>query len=179
MVKKKTAAVVAVLVVAKSVQNVKNWIFFSFSLSFIFVPLQAIIMAPPNHLQSPAQCSLTWWTRFCLTRSLTRRFSANAPRLSAKWIERTAQLLRKRRRMRGHPLSMGSQVRLGMCAFNKIEWVNIGSENVWRCRIVMYCIFGLVYIIWKRIKKSILYKWVQMQLSRVERLEINLQRHCQ
>jgi len=38
----------------------------------------------------------------------------------------------------------------------------------------MYCIFS----IWKRIRKSILYKWVQMQLSRVERLEMNLQRHC-
>lgn len=62
---------------------------------------QATTMGPLNPRQSPAPCSQTWWTRFCLMRNLTRRSSENAQPLSARWTEKTAPHQRRKRKKRG------------------------------------------------------------------------------
>lgn len=72
-----------------------------FVVSVFLSSFQATTTGPRSPRQSPAPCSQTWWTRFCSTRSLTRRSSANAQPRSARWTERTVPPRRRRTRRKG------------------------------------------------------------------------------
>lgn len=80
-------------------------------ISVVPFSLQVTITGPLSPLQSPALYSRTWWTRFCLMRNSTLRFSENAQPQSVRWTERTALLQRRRRKKRDPQWSMVWEVR--------------------------------------------------------------------
>lgn len=59
-------------------------------------------MGPQSLRQNPTWCSLTWWIKCCLTKTMVARFPGSAPPQLVRWTGRTAPSLRRRTMMRGH-----------------------------------------------------------------------------
>lgn len=80
----------------------------SLSASPILYPFlcQVTTMGPRSLRRSPTWCSLTWWIRCCLMRTMAARSPGNAPPRSVRWTGRTAPSPRRKMMTRGHPWSM-------------------------------------------------------------------------